>query len=179
VFKPESFELVYCTGVLHHTGDPLGGFQAISRLVRPNGYIVLGLYHRFGRILNDMRRWILQITGNRAAFIDPRLRKTTQLGDAQREAWFADQYKHPHESKHTISEVTTWFERSGFRLLKSVPKARMFARFDPNERLFRPEPQANPIERRLVEAGMMFTANKEGGYFMIIGSKSAKTMNAV
>jgi len=173
-FKPESFDLVYCTGVLHHTGDPFGGFQSISRLVRPNGYIVLGLYHRFGRILNDIRRWTLQIVGNRAAFIDPRLRKTTHLGDAQREAWFADQYKHPHESKHTISEVTSWLERSGFRFLKSVPKIRMFTRFGPDEKLFRPEPPANPIERRLVEIGMTLTASQEGGYFMVIGHKASK-----
>src|SRR5262245_36342281 len=174
VLKPQSFDLVYCTGVLHHTADPYGGFQSIARLVRPNGYIVLGLYHRFGRILNDFRRWILHIVGNRAAFIDPRLRRTTQLGDAQRAAWFADQYKHPHESKHTITEVTSWFERSGFRLLKSVPKTRMFARFGPDEKLFRAEPPANPIERRLVEIGMTFTANQEGGYFMIIGNKAAR-----
>jgi SAM-dependent methyltransferase len=174
VFKPETFDLVYCTGVLHHTGDPFGGFQSISRLVRPNGYIVLGLYHRFGRILNDIRRWIIQIAGDRAALVDPRLRKTTDLREAQREAWFADQYKHPHESKHTITQVTSWFERSGFRVLKSVPKTRMFARFDPDEKLFRPELTGNPLERRLVELGMTFTGSKEGGYFMIIGNKGAQ-----
>jgi SAM-dependent methyltransferase len=173
VFKPESFDLVYCTGVLHHTGDPFGGFQSISRLVRSNGYIVIGLYHRFGRILNDIRRWIFHITGNRGAFFDPRLRKVSGLGSAQREAWFADQYTHPHESKHTIGEVISWFERTGFRMLKSVPKTQVFGGFHADERLFSPELTGSPLERRLVEFGMAFTASKEGGYFMVIGKKTA------
>jgi len=173
VFEPESFDLVYCTGVLHHTGDPFGGFQSIARLVRSNGYVVIGLYHRFGRILNDIRRWIFHVTGNRGTFFDPRLRKHSGLGHAQRTAWFADQYKHPHESKHTIGEVISWFERSGFRILKSVPKTQLFGRFQADERLFSPEPPGNPIERRLVEFGMALTARKEGGYFMVIGKKTA------
>jgi hypothetical protein len=131
------------------------------------------LYHRFGRILNDIRRWIFHITGNRGAFFDPRLRKVSGLGSAQREAWFADQYTHPHESKHTIGEVISWFERTGFRMLKSVPKTQVFGGFHADERLFSPELTGSPLERRLVEFGMAFTASKEGGYFMVIGKKTA------
>jgi SAM-dependent methyltransferase len=171
VFKPETFDLVYCTGVLHHTGDPFGGFASIARLVKPGGYVVIGLYHRFGRLLNDVRRWIFHVTGNRGAALDSRLRKG-RLGDAQRAAWFADQYKHPHESKHTIGEVMSWFDRMGFTLVKSIPKTRMFKGFETDERLFSPEAAGNVIERRVVEAGMAFTASREGGYFIVIGRKT-------
>lgn len=174
VFKPESFDLVYCTGVLHHTGNPFGGFQSLARLVRPNGYVVIGLYHRFGRVLNDIRRWIFHMTGNRGAFLDPRLRAKSGLGSAQREAWFADQYKHPHESKHTVGELMSWFERTGVKFIKSVPKTQAFSGFLAEERLFSPEAPGNPIERRLVEFGMAFTASREGGYFMVIGKKAAR-----
>jgi len=174
VFKAESFDLVYCTGVLHHTGNPFGGFQSIARLVRPNGYVVIGLYHRFGRVLNDIRRWIFHMTGNRGASLDPRLRAKSGLGSAQREAWFADQYKHPHESKHTVGELMSWFERTGFKFIKSVPKTQAFSRFLAEERLFSPEAPGNPIERRLVEFGMALTASREGGYFMVIGKKAAR-----
>ncbi|MCH7745370.1 MAG: methyltransferase domain-containing protein [Chloroflexi bacterium] len=37
VFKPESFDLVICNGVLHHTSDPFLGFESISRLVKKGG----------------------------------------------------------------------------------------------------------------------------------------------
>jgi 2-polyprenyl-3-methyl-5-hydroxy-6-metoxy-1,4-benzoquinol methylase len=39
-FKPATFDLVICNGVLHHTSDPFAGFGSISKLVRPNGYII-------------------------------------------------------------------------------------------------------------------------------------------
>src|SRR5690606_17661176 len=37
IFKEKSFPIVICIGVLHHTSDPFGGFQSISRLVADNG----------------------------------------------------------------------------------------------------------------------------------------------
>lgn len=175
VFKPESFHLVYCTGVLHHTSDPFAGFRSISRLVRPNGYIVIGLYHRFGRIMNDFRRLIFKAFGDRARFLDTRLRSSSNLGQAQREAWFVDQYKHPHESKHTINELLDWFEKTGFEFIKSIPKTKLFHGFQSDERLFKPEPPGSWFERMLVEYGMVLTGSKEGGYFIVIGRKKSRS----
>lgn len=39
IFKPETFDVVICNGVLHHTADPFLGYQSIARLVKPKGYI--------------------------------------------------------------------------------------------------------------------------------------------
>ena len=47
-FKPNSFDLVISNGVLHHTSDPYRAFESISRLVKPSGYIMIGLYHKHG-----------------------------------------------------------------------------------------------------------------------------------
>jgi len=33
-----------------------------------------------------------------------------------------DQYKHPHESTHTIREVIGWLDKAGLRFVKSIPK---------------------------------------------------------
>ncbi len=172
-FKRESFDLVYCTGVLHHTSDPFGGFRSISRLVRPGGYIVIGLYHRFGRIIHDLRRFIINNVGRRAMFLDPRLRSENKMGKDQWEAWFLDQYRHPHESKHTMSEVSRWFRETGFDFVKSIPKTKLLEGFRRNERLFKAEPGGNWCEWKLVEWGMVFSGGKEGGYFMVIGRKKS------
>ncbi len=40
----ETFDLVWCFGVLHHTGDTYGAFRRIVPLVRPGGYLFLMLY---------------------------------------------------------------------------------------------------------------------------------------
>ena len=38
------FDLVWCFGVLHHTGDTYRGFQNIQRHVKPGGYLFMMLY---------------------------------------------------------------------------------------------------------------------------------------
>ena len=119
-FKPEQFDVILCNGVLHHTGDPFGGFQGLLPLLKSGGYIVIGLYNRYGRLLTDMRRQAFRLTGGRAKWIDPILRRGIR-SEAQSRAWFADQYCHPHESKHTIGEVLQWFDRTGIEFLRGVP----------------------------------------------------------
>lgn len=42
IFKEESFPLVICNGVLHHTSDPFGGFQSIAKLVKQGGTLQSG-----------------------------------------------------------------------------------------------------------------------------------------
>jgi SAM-dependent methyltransferase len=63
-FAQESFDVVLCNGVLHHTSEPRQGFATIARLVKPGGHIVIGLYNTYGRLLLDARRWLFRLTGN-------------------------------------------------------------------------------------------------------------------
>ena len=51
----EKFDYLLSTGVLHHTTDPYRGFQNILHLVKPNGYIAIGLYNKPGRSLLKIR----------------------------------------------------------------------------------------------------------------------------
>jgi SAM-dependent methyltransferase len=173
IFKPETFDCVICNGVLHHTADPFLGYQSIARLVKPKGYILIGLYHSYGRISNDVRRLFFRLSGDRFQFLDPLLRKRNLEG-AKRKAWFADQYKHPHESKHTIEEVIDWFEQTGFSFINSIPKTRLFASFfDENERIFRPARPGSRLERALSERLRVLVGSPEGGLFIAIGHKQA------
>ncbi|MDQ4133770.1 MAG: class I SAM-dependent methyltransferase [Actinomycetota bacterium] len=41
-----SFDFISCLGVLHHLGDPRGGFRALTKLLAPGGLLVLYLYSR-------------------------------------------------------------------------------------------------------------------------------------
>jgi len=166
VFKPESFDLVVSNGVLHHTSDPFRGFQSIARLVKPNGYLLVGLYHRYGRLITDFRRQVFRYTRDRFTFLDPNLREGG-FAAAKRRAWFMDQYKHPHESKHTIGEVLGWLPRTGFRFVTSVPRSKPFQPFGDQDSLFRPEAPGSRLERWMVELGMALRGSREGGFFVV------------
>src|SRR6202044_1317851 len=44
-----AFDLVVCTGVLHHLPDPDLGLRALRDVLRPNGAMRLMVYARYGR----------------------------------------------------------------------------------------------------------------------------------
>ncbi len=170
IFKEESFPLVICNGVLHHTGDPLGGFRAIAKLVKKGGYILIGLYNTYGRIFTDIRRGIFKLSGDRFKFLDSRLMRQ-DVGDLRKLAWFRDQYKNPHESKHTMGEVLRWFEEEGFDFINGIPKLNVFNVFSRDEKLFKANPKGNRLDHFFVQSGLAFSGIKEGGFFIMIGKR--------
>jgi SAM-dependent methyltransferase len=174
LFRPalraDQFDVVLCNGVLHHTSDPEGGFRSIARLVRPGGHIVIGLYNRYGRLLLDSRRVLFRATGGRLRWIDPYLR-TTRMSAAKEDAWFADQYLHPHESKHSMGEVLRWFDETGFDFVNAVPKTRPGDAFSSEERLFEPAERGTRVDHALAQAKLFFTGSREGGFYIMIGRR--------
>jgi SAM-dependent methyltransferase len=168
--QPASFDLVISNGVLHHTSDPFLAFRSIAQLVRPGGYLLVGLYHRWGRLITDARRVVFRLSGGRLRGLDPNLR-ATRSSEAKKRAWFADQYQHPHESKHTIGETLRWLEGIGFEFVKSIPRARPFQPIGPGDSLFAPELPGSALERALVESGMILRGSREGGFFVVIGRR--------
>jgi SAM-dependent methyltransferase len=173
VFRPESFDLVISNGVLLVTSDPFAGFQSIGRLVKPGGFILIGLYNTYGRLLTDVRRFIFHMSGDRFQFLDPQLRDP-RVGRAKKHAWFMDQYKNPHETKQTFGEVLGWFERSGFEFVNSIPKCQPLKSLSPDERLFESAPSGNRLDRFLTQAAMLLSGSREGGFFVMIGRKKSE-----
>lgn len=167
VFRAASFDVVICNGVLHHTRDPFRGFRAISRLVKPGGTVVVGLYNRFGRVTNDLRRSLFKVCGRRLAWLDPHVRDCS-VGAARKDAWLADQYEHPHESRHTIGEVLGWFDRTGFEFLNSIPRAASLVPTGADEELFQVNPRGTALDHGLVQLAMLLSGGREGGFFVMI-----------
>jgi len=170
VFGDASFDLVICNGVLHHTDDPVGGFRSIARLVRPGGHIVIGLYNRYGRIWTDLRRTLFKLSGNRFRSLDPYL-SDPQVDDHKKRIWFADQYCHPHESKHSVDEVFGWFDQAGFEFMNAIPKPTPFGQMALFEPLFEPHPGGSATEHLLSELKLALTGGAEGGFFVMIGRR--------
>ena len=129
MFREESFDVVISNGVLHHTNNPYLGFKSISKLVKTNGYIIIGLYNKFGRMATNVRRVLFRMFGPaNLKFLDYRIRSGS-LGDTRRDTWYADQYQHPRESSHSIGEVLEWFDNCGFAFVNSVPMSKPSQKF--------------------------------------------------
>jgi len=166
-FREGLFDVVVCNGVLHHTSDPLGGFRSLARLVKPGGFIIIGLYNRLGRLPTDFRRLLFGVWGEGFRFLDSHMR-SRGYNEARKEAWFMDQYKHPHESKHSYNEVMEWFEASGFEFLFSVPKIQ-WGTFLPDEKLLAPHDKGTKVGRFFTDLGMLLRGGADGGLFIMIG----------
>ena len=168
VFKSEMFDVVICNGVLHHTSDPFTGFQSISKLVKKGGYIIIGLYNKYGRAFTDFRRSIFSISGDSLQSLDSRLRDTN-LTDNKKHTWFMDQYKNPHESEHTFDEVLDWFEKTEFEFVNCIPSI-SGKPITPDTKLFETSRKGTKLKRFSVQLGMAFS-DKEGGFYTMIARK--------
>jgi carbamoyltransferase len=177
-FKPQQFDVVLCNGVLHHTSDPYGGFKSILPLVKPGGHIIIGLYNTYGRLMTDMRRLALRATGGRATWIDPYVR-STRLSEGKHRAWIADQYRHPHESKHTIGEVLDWFDECDLEFVRGVPRVTLGGEDATNRNLFRPSSRGTAADHFWVQARQIVTGSREGGFFLMVGRTPVAGVPAV
>ena len=163
--RKHAFDVVYSSGVLHHTPDPRASFARLAPLARPGGTIILGLYNAVARIPLRLRRAVARASRYRFIPFDPVLRDRAHE-PARREAWLRDQYQHPEEHRHTVGEVRAWFEENGIEYLRTFPSSLLATDSDD---LFAPAGDHWSFEEWLVQLGWMHTLGHEGGLFMTIG----------
>jgi len=169
-FRDHSFDVVVSNGVLHHTADAAAAFRSIERLVKPGGYIVVGLYNWLGRLPTLWLRSLVHTFGDAAALVDSRMRSEHNLG--RRKAWLMDQYRHPHETKHSISEVLRWFDQSGFEFMSCIPTIGDLD-FTDDMNLLEPHPRGTRLDRFSTELEMLLSGGIDGGLYIMIGRKRA------
>jgi SAM-dependent methyltransferase len=162
-----AFDVVYSSGVVHHTPDPRASFARIAELARPGGLVVLGVYNAIARIPARLRRVAARLSRGRFVPFDPVLRDRAQ-DRVRRDAWVRDQYRHPEEHCHTIAEVQRWFADQRVDYLRTYPSA-VFG--DTPEDLVTPAPDNWGLERWMTQVAWMGTLGREGGLFFTIGRR--------
>jgi SAM-dependent methyltransferase/uncharacterized protein YbaR (Trm112 family) len=165
-----AFDVVYCSGVLHHTPDPGASFGAIARLARPGGLIVVGVYNAYARIPHRLRRAMARLTGFRWFPLDPVLRDRA-AEPARRLAWERDQYRHPEEHRHTLAEVQRWLEEAGAEYLRAYPSTLTGEPPLEDGGLFTPVVDDWGFENVLHQLSWCWTLRRDGGLFAVIGQK--------
>ena len=61
VLKDDFFDFIWCNGVLHHTKDPYGAFKILIKSLKKNGYVLIGLYNKFGRARTLIRKYLYKV----------------------------------------------------------------------------------------------------------------------
>jgi ubiquinone/menaquinone biosynthesis C-methylase UbiE len=167
-----SMDVLICSGVLHHTPDPKGGYEEILKLVKPGGIILIGLYNYYARVPTGIRKKIFSLTGRSMRFLDKHLRRK-DVDEDKKEIWFRDQYQNPHESWHSVDEVLEWFAETGVEFVSAIPH---IGGELPDEngtvQLFKNHPQGSKTSHILKQLYWMSTIGWEGGLFVLTGKKS-------
>jgi SAM-dependent methyltransferase len=164
---PESFDVVYSSGVVHHTPDPRASFARLVQLARPGGTIVLGVYNVFARVPLRLRRLVARLSRFRFIPFDPVLGgRATE--PARREAWLRDQYQHPEEHRHTLGEVQAWFKENHVDYLRAYPSAVLGE--EPEDLLARASDNWR-AEGWLAQLAWMRSLGREGGLFYTVGRR--------
>jgi SAM-dependent methyltransferase len=164
-----AFDVVYSSGVLHHTPNPRTAFARLVRLARPGGMIVLGLYNAFARVPLRVRRVVARLSGYRVIPFDPVLRDRRHEPE-RREAWVRDQYRHPEEHRHTLAEVQKWFAENRVEYVRAYPSA-LLGR-DSDDELFVGASDNWRLEGWLAQLGWMRALGHEGGLFVTVGRRT-------
>jgi ubiquinone/menaquinone biosynthesis C-methylase UbiE len=165
--KSEAFDVVYSSGVLHHTPKPLAAFAHIARLARRGGIVIVGVYNAVARFPLRVRRTVARATQFRVVPFDPVLRERHHE-PARRTAWLRDQYQHPEEHSHTVGEIKRWFVENDVEYLRSFPSTVLD---DDSQDLFASAIDDWTIERWIAQLGWMWTLSGEGGLFVAIGRR--------
>ncbi len=141
-FAPESFDVIYSFGVLHHTPDPRGAFEALLKLLKPGGVICLTLYPDYGMYHNS--RLVRKLTTRLPAsvlyplsvvatallyvpyrFLGLRLAwLPISLSPKLREAILDtyDCYSPKYQFTYGVDEVFAWFRDAGLHEIEARPQ---------------------------------------------------------
>ena len=174
VLSKNYFDFIWCNGVLHHTKNPYKAFEITVQSLKNNGYILVGLYNKIGRVRTLVRKYLSKIFGIKfLELFDPTL-KDLKLSEKEKKSWINDQYFHPIESLHTLDEVLDWFKKNDIEYINSIPSCD-FENFQNYENIFKKKPKGDIHSRLFNQISMIFNKlGSDGGLFVVIGKKNER-----
>jgi SAM-dependent methyltransferase len=148
----ERFELIEASGVLHHMEDPEAGWSVLTGLLKPGGFIKLGLYSALGRRTIAAARAFVARNGFaatpdgiraarqaiRALDAEDPVREVADELDFGSLSGCRDLLFHVQERSYTLPEVAQTIARQGldflgFEIVDDAARA-LYARMFPEDR---------------------------------------------
>ena|SRR5688572_5774778 len=128
---PERFDLIECSGVLHHLEDPFAGWRILAGLRKPGARMRIGLYSELGRRAVVRARELIAAEGwgpdpegiracraaIRARAHDELFQKIIRNEDFYSMSGCRDLLFHVQEQRFTLPQVGSMIERLGLSFL--------------------------------------------------------------
>ncbi len=165
-FKKNNFDCVISNGVLHHTKDAEKAFKCLVEVTKPGGVLVIGLYHKYGRIVTRIKQKIANIIGEKISYLDKKSRRIKSK--EKRRSWVKDQFMNPYETLHTPYEVLSWFNENNIDFLNLIPYYDI-----KDNRLIKKNKVPNITFIDNLSMALNSSQIQEGGFFIIIGKKKS------
>ena len=133
--RAASFDLVHCSGVLHHTPSTAESFRSVARAVRPGGRLYVQVYRRrpgWIHLVNVTLRGVttrlplpllyalcyaatpLHALASRAMHRIRGEAPPPRATARERAVQMFDNYSPRHQHRHTVPEIVRLFEEEGF-----------------------------------------------------------------
>ncbi|MBN2127373.1 MAG: class I SAM-dependent methyltransferase [Candidatus Diapherotrites archaeon] len=166
-FKDNSFDYVFSLGCVHHTTNPKNAVKEICRVLKPNGFLVLGVYNKYGRFITRIKKLLLDLMHSKNDLkkieLANKLFYSNKNLTEQKKIWIADKYLHPNEFFHSIPEVLNWFKENKIEYLnKSIPEIILWNS--------NPYSNSNKLNYFLIQLNWLL---KEKSFFILTGKKKA------
>jgi SAM-dependent methyltransferase len=133
-----SFDLIVCTGVLHHLPDPAEGLSALREVLAPDGAIHLMVYGTYGRVGLAMLQEYCRRVGVGSSDLEirdlantlatlprshPLARLLGESPDFQHKDALADALLNPQECTYNVPQLFAFLEAEGLRFGRWVRQA--------------------------------------------------------
>ncbi len=114
-FKDNSFDFVFCKGVLHHTGNLNKGLLEIKRVLKKKCHAFIYLYGS-GGIFWDTRKWMRKVISKIP--MDYTIKVLRDIGMPSRRTIFVDSWYVPIEDHVNKKNLEKWFKKNDFSFYK-------------------------------------------------------------
>ena len=123
------YNIVHCSGVLHHTDRQKKGIQIATKHLRKGGYLIYGIGNQSGFFQRALQRLILykissnknEIISNAKIFFKNHLLRAARFGGRSIESVIYDTYINPKIDVPNINEIMQVFKKNKIKLYSSFP----------------------------------------------------------
>ena len=167
-FKDQSFDVVIANGVLHHTKDTWEACDAISKKMKKDGVLIIGLYNNWGRLRTNLIRKVSHlIPRTMLATLDPIVKSAKQT-DSTVSSWINDQYFHPVERSHSYDEVILKGREMNLKVAHFIPDAINYHPINTSIINANCDRTGTWLDRLAVQFAQVFINHADGGLFVTV-----------